>query len=215
MKYEWRKRDKDIYLPKKGPVIQVIKPMNYITIKGAGTPGDAEFSDRVQALYGIAYGIKMSLKTNNTFSDYVDYTVFPLEGLWDLSVEGRKLYKEGVPVIELKEYMEYKMMLRQPDFVTKSYFEVIKQSVYEKKKSEKTLEVIFETIDEGLVCQMIHIGSYDSEPASFHLMEQFCLENGYSRISKQHKEIYLTRPNDDYSKMKTTLRMAIQKEKHL
>ena len=211
MKYEWRKRDKDIYLPKKTPTVIQLKPMNYITIKGEGRPGDMLFTECVQALYSIAYGVKMALKNKNIFEDYTDFTVFPLEGFWDLTDKGRELYKNGVPVIELKEHMAYKMMLRQPDFVSKDYVEFIQQSVYNKKKNEKVLEVVFETIDEGFVCQMIHVGSYDSEPTLFDLMESYCNELGLTILSKTHKEIYLTQPNDDPSKMKTTLRFKVKK----
>ncbi|WP_267879760.1 hypothetical protein [Paenilisteria weihenstephanensis] len=38
MKYEWRKQDKKIYLPKATPEIIELEPMKYITISGKGNP---------------------------------------------------------------------------------------------------------------------------------------------------------------------------------
>jgi arabinogalactan oligomer/maltooligosaccharide transport system substrate-binding protein len=59
---------------------------------------------------------------------------------------------------------------------------------------------------------MMHIGSYDSEPASFAQMEDFCQQNKYKRESKQHREIYLSdfrKVSPD--KLKTVLRFRILK----
>ena len=38
MKHEWRKREKEIYLPKNKPVIIQVPEYKYFTIKGAGKP---------------------------------------------------------------------------------------------------------------------------------------------------------------------------------
>ncbi|EUJ25763.1 GyrI-like domain-containing protein [Listeria cornellensis] len=58
---------------------------------------------------------------------------------------------------------------------------------------------------------MLHVGSFDDEAASFVKMEAFCEENNIERISKNHKEIYLSdfkRVSSD--KLKTTLRFEIK-----
>ena len=58
---------------------------------------------------------------------------------------------------------------------------------------------------------MLHIGSYDSEPASFESMNQFCLDNGYERVTHKHREIYLADPRKtEDSKLKTILRFNIK-----
>ena len=53
----------------------------------------------------------------------------------------------------------------------------------------------------------MHIGSYDDEPASFEIMETFAEEENLTRLSKVHREIYLS----DFrkvpaEKLKTVLR---------
>ena len=58
---------------------------------------------------------------------------------------------------------------------------------------------------------MLHLGSYDSEPASFEMMEQFCKDNGYRRASHKHREIYLSDPRKTESdKIKTVLRYQVE-----
>jgi hypothetical protein len=57
---------------------------------------------------------------------------------------------------------------------------------------------------------MLHKGSYDSEPASFDMMEQYCKDNGYKRASLIHREIYLSDPRKtEPEKLKTVLRFQV------
>ncbi|MBU1019886.1 MAG: GyrI-like domain-containing protein [Firmicutes bacterium] len=212
MKYEWRKEDKDLYLPKPNPTIIHIPKMQFLTITGEGNPNSEVFSGCVGALYALSYGIKMNLKKRTNVEGYQDYTVFPLEGIWNLNDEGKRLYEIGTKAVDLKDYFTFKVMIRQPNFVSKDFFEEIKQMVFQKQKNDFVLSVVFEEIEEGLVCQMLHQGSYDDEPASFARMESEIAQQGYTRISKEHKEIYLSDPQKvEPSKLKTTLRFKICK----
>lgn len=211
MKYEWRKSEKELYLPKNKPEIIDIPKMMYLTVEGEGNPNNETFSEHIQALYAVAYTIKMSLKKEQNVKDYVDYTVYPLEGLWDLTEIGKELQKNGSNIVDLKEYMKYKLLIRQPNFVSREVFEKFKEVAYKKKKQEMIRVVNFEEITEGKVCQMLHIGSYDSEPESFRKMEQYVRELGLERVSKQHKEIYLSNPNlENPSIQKTVLRFQVK-----
>jgi len=212
MKHEWRKHDKTVYLPKQEPTIINIPPMNYITIEGIGNPNSDEFANCVQALYSLSYPIKMKSKKVNIQSEIQDYTVFPLEGHWSLSDDGISLYSQGLPVTDLKDHLTYKLMIRQPDFITKEFFEEIKKVVSNKTNSSHVSKTKFETIEEGLSCQMLHIGSFDTEPESFKRMEEYCLNNNFERVSKNHKEIYLSDPRKvEEDRLKTTLRFKIEK----
>ena len=183
MKYEWRKKDKNMYLPKSMEVVHIPK-FNYITIEGQGTPAGDMFTECVGALYGISYALKMNLKNKEGF---YDYTVFPLEGIWDLTEEGRNLYSQGASIVDIKQHMKYKLMIRQPEFVSDKIFFEHQKSAYSKKKEESINRVKLEQIEDGFVCQMLHIGSYDSEPESFKSMEEYCNEQGYQRIEKTHQ----------------------------
>ena len=69
-------------------------------------------------------------------------------------------------------------------------------------------------ITEGLCCQMLHLGSYDNELASFEIMRQFCNDNGYERSSLKHREIFLSDPRKtETSKLKTVLRFKVKEMK--
>ena len=72
------------------------------------------------------------------------------------------------------------------------------------------------TLREGLCVQMMHIGSYDSEPESVALMDQYLAQNGYQNdlsASRLHHEIYLSDPRKtEPEKWKTIIRHPIKKQ---
>lgn len=61
MKYEWRKLEKELYLPKKPTVIEV-PTYQFISLSGSGNPNRPEFSEEIAALYTISYSLRMGLK---------------------------------------------------------------------------------------------------------------------------------------------------------
>lgn len=57
---------------------------------------------------------------------------------------------------------------------------------------------------------MMHLGSYDNEPESLKLMQEFAEKENLFRISKVHREIYLSDPRRIApEKLKTTLRFKV------
>lgn len=58
---------------------------------------------------------------------------------------------------------------------------------------------------------MLHLVSYDDEPASFEIMRQFYNDNGYERNSGEHREIYISDPRKtEAGKLKTVLRFNVK-----
>jgi hypothetical protein len=206
MKYEWRKKDKELYLPKNKPSLIEVPPMKYFTLKGKGNPNSEAFKERVEALYALSYAIRMMPRKGVIPEGYFEYTVFPLEGIWDLDEEGRKL-----EVLD-KDRLVYKLMIRQPDFVTEELFLKAKSLVIRKVPEKCLNEVLFEEIEEGLCVQCMHIGSYDAENETFSKMEEFCGANDIVRKDKRHREIYITDPRKTESeRLKTVLRFKAAK----
>ena len=208
MKQDWKKVDKQFYLPKTRPELVKVPPFKFFSIQGQGDPNEKPFQDNIGVLYSLAYTIKMSPKNNFAPKDYFEYTVFPLEGIWDLTEEAKKSNSVTLD----KSQLVFNLMIRQPDFVTPDFaLEAIERT--KKKKYHPLLEKVkFEIIEDNFCIQMMHIGSYDSEPESFKEMEDFCLLNGHKRESKQHREIYLSdfrKVSPD--KLKTVLRFRILK----
>ena len=104
-------------------------------------------------------------------------------------------------------------MIRQPDFLTDELFERFIKVAKKKKQNPEIDRITYETFNDGLCCQMMHMGSYDEEPASFERMEAFCVDNGYQRTSKLHREIYLSDPRKtETAKLKTVLRFKVSKK---
>lgn len=204
MKYEWRKKDKELYLPKAVPTIIELPPMQYLTIRGEGNPNGEGFKAAIQALYAYSYAIKMSPRKGIETEGYFDYAVFPLEAFWDSKVAP----VEGQPLD--KDQFIYQLMIRQPDFVTAELMDVVKETVAKKITAESLENVQLEIISEGKNLQMLHLGSYDSEPVSFKEMTEYCQENRLERIGHIHKEIYLSNAEKvEANKLKTVLRFPI------
>lgn len=65
MKYEWRKQDKSIYLPKQAPEIIDVPTMKYFTISGKGNPNSPAFSELIKTLYAASYAVKMMPKKSS------------------------------------------------------------------------------------------------------------------------------------------------------
>jgi hypothetical protein len=209
MKHEWKKHEKVIYSPKNKPEIITVPEFNYFTIDGTGNPNDEFFADYISVLYSLSYGVKMSPKKGIAPKGYFDYTVYPLEGLWSLNEEAKKNYDGSFD----KKDLVFKLMIRQPGFVDNDFaFQVLSNT--QKSKPHELLDLVkFEQINEGNCIQMLHVGSYDNEPESFKLMEGFATENKLTRISKDHKEVYLSDARKVApEKLKTILRFQVTAE---
>ncbi len=206
MKNEWRKHEKEYYIPGKNPVYTDIPEFKFFSVKGTGNPNSDHFKRYIEVLYSLAYAVKMSYKWENPPSGYCEYTVYPLEGVWDIADKSK--YVEGV--ID-KDNLVFNLMIRQPDFLTDKLAMEIIEKVKVKKPNELLDSVSFGKEAEGPCIQMVHSGSYDNEPESFKRMESFGYDNNMKRLSKTHREIYLSDPRKvDSSKLKTVLRYKIK-----
>jgi hypothetical protein len=208
MKKEWKKEEKELYLPKNEPVLIQIPKMNFFVVDGKGDPNTSKsFEEDVQALYSLSYCIRMMPKGGTTPKGYYEYTVYPMEGVWD--VEG------GLDEFDKldKNKFIYSLMIRQPDFVDKDFANKVIEMTMKKKPNPSLSKVRFETIEDGLCVQMLHIGSYDDEPGSFNQMMNFCESNNLKRKGHKHREIYISDPRkNEPEKMKTTLRFWVDKK---
>ena len=203
MKIEWKKDEKTLYLPKDKPELLKVPAFNFFVIEGRGNPNGPAFSEDVGALYSLAYGVKMSPKAGIAPAGYAEYTVYPLEGVWDITEEAKKDFKGSLD----KNSLVYLLAIRQPDFVTEEFATMIIDRARKKNPSPLFDKTRFERFEEGLCVQMMHIGSYDDEPASFAKMEEFAASQGLARVSRRHRELYLSDPKRTApEKLKTVLR---------
>lgn len=204
MKHEWKKQEKNIYGAKKVPALVTIPMQSFIMISGKGNPNDADFSNRVGALYSLAYAIKMGYKamaaTDGAANEIQDFSVYPLEGVWKQSQDEELI----------KEKLEYTIMIRQPDFITEEMVKDALEKVKKKKPNPLYDEIQFNTMQDGVCVEILHIGSFDEEPASFEKMDQFARENGLQRNRSFHRELYLNNANRvAKDKLQTILRYQV------
>lgn len=207
MKHEWRKSEKSIYLPKTQPELINVPEFQYIVLSGKGNPNGEFFSRCIEALYSVSYAIKMNLKKDKKPpKGYKDWTVYPLTGIWDISEKAKQNYTGELD----KDELVFDLMIRQPDFITKAIFDEMILFVQNKKPNELLNQIELRKIKDGKCIQMLHIGSYDDEPASFARMEEYANQLNLKRKDKTHREIYLSDfrkvPED---KLKTTLRFQL------
>ena len=200
---DYKKTYKALYGAKAVPSVVKVPPIRFAMAHGMGDPNDEAFSKLTAALYSFSYAVKMSYKSERVPEGYYEYKVFPLEGVWDL-VDPEKGNKD-------KKNYKYTLMIRQPDFLTSDLFGRFMDETRKKKPNDMMDQIYLDEIEEGLCCQMLHVGSYDDEPATFERMMDFCSDEGYERMSMVHREIYLSDPRKTApEKLKTILRFQIQ-----
>lgn len=189
MAFDFKKEYREFYLPKNKPGIVTVPPMNYIAVRGKGDPNEegGEYKQAMNLLYGIAFTIKMSKMGDHRIDGYFDYVVPPLEGFW---------WQDGVNGIDLTRKSDFRWIsvIRLPDFVAEADFDwAVAEAARKKKRDFSGAE--FLRVEEGLCVQCMHIGSYDDEPATVALMDEYLRVNGYENDitdKRLHHEIYLS-----------------------
>lgn len=94
MAFDYKKKYKELYMPKNKPSIIKVPKMNYVAVRGKGNPNEenGDYQNTIALLYGISYTLKMSYKTDYKIDGFFEYVVPPLEGFWILSDELHEEY---------------------------------------------------------------------------------------------------------------------------
>jgi hypothetical protein len=205
MKHEWRKVEKELYLPKAVPELVTIPKQKFFMVEGKGNPNSDSFAEKIGVLYSLAYAVRMMPKQGFTPDGYFEYTVYPLEGVWDVTEKGRNSETLN------KNELLYTIMIRQPEFVTTDVVVKAFETVRKKKPHPILDEVTFGMLEDGLSVQMLHVGAYDNEPESFKLMNEFIVNHNLEKRSPVHREIYLSDVSKvQPDKLKTVLRYMVK-----
>ena len=107
------KLHKPLYSPSaKHPAIVEVPDLAFLMIDGRGDPTTSEaYHDALEALYGVAYTLKFSLKKADAERDF---KVAPLEGLWWADA--------AAPTMDVlqrdRDTWNWTMMIAVPDAVT-------------------------------------------------------------------------------------------------
>ena len=195
------KLHKTEYLAPKKPVLVDTQKAQYLAVSGRGAPGGEDFQSKIGALYGVAFTVKMTRK----FEGKGDYVVSKLEGqYWPDSNELD--FKNVRP-----EELNWRLLIRTPDFVAKRDLNVAVAKLIDKNKGEEVKEVELASLSEGKCVQMLHVGPYDKESETVEKMLAFAESEGFEAGGRHH-EIYLSDPRRVVpEKLRTILRLPVRK----
>ena len=208
MAFDYKKTYKEFYMPKRKPEIVTVPAMQYVAVEGMGDPNEegGAYKQAIGVLYAIAYTVKMSKLGDHRMEGYFDFVVPPLEGFW---------WQDGVKGVDYshKEAFHWISVIRLPEFVTEEEFAWAVSEAERKKGIDCGCAKLI-TVEEGLCVQMMHVGSYDDEPASIAMMDAYLEANGYENDFSDHRlhhEIYISDPRKVApEKRKTVIRHPIK-----
>lgn len=181
-KIDLKKELKHLYSVSAKKVTEVdIPALNYLMIDGKGDPNtSARFQEAVEALFPLAFGIKMASK--KTLG--IDYVVMPLEGLW---------WAEDMTnfSVEDKSQWQWRLLILQPEHITLEMVEAARTTVAAKKNPAALPDIRFEAYTEGPSAQILHIGPFADEGPTIARLHEEIEAAGHQRQGLHH-EIYLS-----------------------
>lgn len=182
-KIDLKKTLKPLYQPSTKAVVQVtVPPMNYLMVDGKGDPNNSqEFADAITAVYSVAYTLKFMVKKSELA---IDYGVMPLEGLW--WAEDMSQFSQ-----DDKSDWLWTVLVVQPDFISQEMVDAAIADVKKRKNPVALLKLRFETFDEGVCAQLMHIGPFSEEGPNIERVHQFIEASG-GKLRGKHHEIYLS-----------------------
>ena len=177
----------DLYrAPASNPEIVDVPSMQFVMVDGSGDPNTSSaYREAIQALYGVAYGIRFILKKERGLV----YPVGPLEGLW---------WAPDMRAFSASSEHEWRWtaMISVPDAVTADEFERARTALRERHPSSAVELLRLERFREGRAAQVMHVGPYAAEAPTIERLHAFIHEHGYRFDGQVHKhhEIYLGDP---------------------
>ena len=205
-KLDLTKEHKAYYTATSKPELLTIGKAQFLSIQGKGDPSGQTYSDKLQALYSVAYAVKFLYKAMDK-----DFVVAKLEGLWSFDEDKYAgLSADEAPLKIPRSEWNYRMLIRIPDFVTREQLERAVKTVVNQKQISLAAKIEWFEMEEGKVVQMLHKGPFSEEPETLKQIVAFCEEH---RLSKNglHHEIYLSDPRKTApEKLKTILREPVK-----
>ncbi len=174
--------------------------LKYLMIDGEGRPATPAFQSAIEALYGLTYTMKFTLKSEKPARDF---TVMPLEGLW--------WSRDGEFELSKPDTWCWTLMIVQAEFITQAMITAAADKLRERRGPMPALErVRLQPWAEGMVVQRLHVGPYSAEPVTVSAMDDFARDKGL-KLTGKHHEIYMSDPRRTApEKIKTILRHPVK-----
>ena len=181
-KINYKMKLQHLYKPSVKEVkIVEVPQMNFLMIDGDGGPNHPTFQNAIEVLFPLSYTLKFMIKKSDIG---IDYGVLPLEGLWwadDMSSF----------IKDKKDDWKWTLMIMQPELITNEMVVEAVNQVRVKKNPTSLPLVRFESINEGKVAQIMHIGPFSEEGPTVQKLHSFIKDSGKKIIGKHH-EVYLS-----------------------
>jgi hypothetical protein len=174
---------------------------DFLMVDGEGDPNTSrDYAVAIELLYGASYTLKFKGKKELG----VDYVVPPLEGLW--WAHDARAFITGD-----KSSWCWTMMIMVPAELPHSLVLSALEDYQGKKPSAPVSRVRFESLTEGLVVQILHIGPYDAEgPLLARMHDEFMPDHALT-FNGRHHEIYLGDPRRTApERLRTILRQPVK-----
>ncbi|HLT29604.1 MAG TPA: GyrI-like domain-containing protein [Myxococcaceae bacterium] len=181
-KIDFKKVFRALYAPPSREVVRVeVPPLRYLMVDGSGDPNSSPaYQQAVGCLYAVSYTLRFSIKRG---PQAVAYGVMPLEGLW--WADDMRTFS-----VERKSEWKWTLMIMQPDPVEASDVSEAIEQVRRKKQLVAVERLRFETFEEGVCAQTLHLGPFSEEGPTIERVHAFIAERGSLR--GKHHEIYLS-----------------------
>ncbi len=151
-------------------------------VDGKGDPNNSqEFADAITAVYAVSYTLKFMVKKGELA---IDYGVMPLVGLW--WAEDMSQFSQ-----DDKSNWLWTVLVAQPDFISQEMVDAAIADVKKRKAPVVLAKLRFETFDEGVCAQLMHIGPFSKEGSNIERVHQFIEASG-GKLRGKHHEIYLS-----------------------
>jgi hypothetical protein len=186
-KIDFKKEFKELYTASKNkPMILEVPEINYLMIDGQGDPNTSlEYKKAMEALFPVSFKVKFISKKEKS----QDYVVMPLESIW--WAENMENFN-----VDNKSNWKWTAMIMQPDFITKTIIKKAMKEVESQKNIPALSKMRFESYNEGLCAQILHIGPYSNEKQTVSTLHDFIVKEGYEfngeKHGERHHEIYLS-----------------------
>jgi hypothetical protein len=176
-------------------------PRRCVMIDGDGAPGPDAFAPRLPGLYTAAWKLRFALKARGVVTK-----VGPLEGLWWTS-DG--VFDLDMLLGSVRDTWRWTLFIALPDEATTGELDAALAAGRAKLAPDLAATLRIETIDEGRVAQLLHVGPYAAEKASIERLHA-AVEAAGLRLRDRHHELYLGDPRTSApERLRTILRHPV------
>jgi hypothetical protein len=197
---DFRKVHRELYTMKKN-VIEVLDVPNLIfaIAEGEGVRDIYHMhkSDALWSLSRVTNRLKDMTKQRLNYQ----FKLMPLEIIWS--------EKQGKQDVGTQVEWKWTAMMQLPDIIDGSMFDEAIAELEKRKRSVK-VPVKFESVEQGLCAQVLHMGDYHRVDQTLQTLHSHLDEKGY-RPRGNRREIYINQPFcNPPDKLKTIVRLPIE-----